>query len=354
MTAWTDFLHREGFTLEETGAASLSAAATATEGDCVIIPLPQLGVLHAAGADAASYLHNLLSNEVQQLPADGLVWNSLNTPKGRMIANFLLWPEVHAAAASADQPAAIRLLASADLIAGLHKRLSMYILRSKVKLSDPAAKLAVFALCGAAAATLLASAGLPRPASDMSQCAEGGLRVLRLAADHFILIADQDAAIRQFAALQAAGAQKAGSRRWQLQLIRAGLALISEAVREEFVAQMINFELTGGVNFKKGCYPGQEIVARAQYLGKVKRRMYRLSSSAPLAAEALAAAGSEIFNAAGESVGKLVNAAPNTAGGIELLAVLQSSATEQADAVLHLAQADGPALQLQSLPYALP
>lgn len=354
MTAWIDFLQSEGFTLD-IGAASLSAssAPATTAVDCVIIPLPQLGVLHAEGADAAAYLHNLLSNEVQQLPASGLVWNSLNTPKGRMIANFLLWPEAHAGAGDEKLPA-IRLLASADLIAGLHKRLSMYILRSKVKLSDPSADLAIFALCGKSAAELLARCGLPQPATDMSQTAGDGLRVLRLAADHYILITDQAAAVRHFAALQTAGAGKADSSRWQLQLIRAGLALITEAVREEFVAQMINFELTGGVNFKKGCYPGQEIVARAQYLGKVKRRMYRLSSQGPLSTDTLPAPGSEIFNAAAESVGKLVNAAPDAAGGIELLAVLQSSAVDDANAVLHLGQADGPALALQTLPYALP
>ncbi len=359
MTVWTELLAREGYTLSAS-AAELGSAALA-DADCFIAPLPQLGLLQAEGTDAATYLHNLVSNEVEQLTADGLVWNSLNTPKGRMIANFLLWPESPAPGPDADSPALFRLLASADLLAALHKRLSMYILRSKVRVDAADKAQVVFALCGTQAAQLLVAAALPLPATDMSQAGDSALRVLRLAADHFIIVATPAAAASGFAALLAAGAAKAGSARWQLALIRAGLALISQPTQEEFVAQMINFELTGGVNFKKGCYPGQEIVARAQYLGKVKRRMYRLASLEALATATLPAPGSEVFagapgdtpEASPQAVGKLVNVAPNASGGFEALAVLHSSSIEE-QAALRLGSATGPRLQVLPLPYPLP
>jgi tRNA-modifying protein YgfZ len=134
---------------------------------------------------------------------------------------------------------------------------------------------------------------------------------------------------------------------WNLLDIRAGIAWITPATQEQFVAQMTNYELIGGVDFKKGCYPGQEIVARTQYLGKLKRRMYRIHVDSALAA------GDELFSADfdGQASGMIVNAAPAPNGGFEALAVIQiESAASQ---TMHVRTIDGPILKILDLPYAI-
>lgn len=133
-------------------------------------------------------------------------------------------------------------------------------------------------------------------------------------------------------------------------MIRAGIPTILPPTQEQFVAQMLNYELIGGVNFKKGCYPGQEIVARTQYLGKLKRRMYlaRLESAAE------PQAGDELYSAdmPEQATGMVVNAAPAPMGGFDVLAVIQTSSAEQH--AIHWKSSDGPVLRLEVLPYAVP
>jgi len=136
---------------------------------------------------------------------------------------------------------------------------------------------------------------------------------------------------------------------WTLEDVRAGIPQVTLATQDHFVPQMANFELIGCVDFKKGCYPGQEIVARSQYLGKLKRRMYRGTiedgSPAPVA-------GQDLFSGEPQAIGTIVSAAPRPEGGYEFLAVMQSSAAESGDA-LRLGAPDGPVARLASLPYAV-
>ena len=133
-------------------------------------------------------------------------------------------------------------------------------------------------------------------------------------------------------------------------MIRAGLPLITAATQEEFVAQMLNYEVIGGVSFNKGCYPGQEIVARTQYLGKLKKRMYRVL----LPKGRQPQPGDDVFTPefGEQSAGKLVNIAPAPGGGFEALAVMQTSCAALGD--VHAFTPDGPPLTFLELPYALP
>jgi len=135
---------------------------------------------------------------------------------------------------------------------------------------------------------------------------------------------------------------------WDWLRINAGIPMIVAATQEQFVPQMVNLEVIGGVSFQKGCYPGQEIVARSQYLGKLKRRMFLAHVEAPAApADNLYSADIE-----GQATGTVVNAAPAPTGGFDVLAVAQvESANTQ---TLHLKAADGAELRLKPLPYALP
>lgn len=346
MSTWNEHLARAGATLADNTLAFASSAdeAEAASSATIVVPLQQLGSIRVDGADAATFLHNLVSNDVSGMAADTVAWNSFNSPKGRMIASFLIWREGEALA----------LATAADVVPAFARKLSMYVLRSKAKVSDHSAATVLLGVAGAQAAAVLEAAGIAVPAADMTQCggdaSEGGsVRCLRLNADTFMLVLPAQAAAATFDALVAAGAVKAGTAAWQLRMIRAGLPMIETATQEEFVAQMLNFDLIGGVSFRKGCYPGQEIVARTQYLGKLKKRLYRVA----LPAGSAPAVGADLYAASfgAQSAGKLVNVAPTADGGFEALAVLQSSVAEAE--TLHLGSVDGAPLQVLELPYAL-
>jgi folate-binding protein YgfZ len=135
---------------------------------------------------------------------------------------------------------------------------------------------------------------------------------------------------------------------WTLAEVRAGLPLVTQLTQDQFVPQMANFELVGGIDFKKGCYPGQEVVARTQYLGKLKRRMYRGEVDAAVSPSA----GQDLFGTEPQAVGMIVNAAPRPGGGYEFLAVIQSSSVEAGDP-LKVGAADGPVAAIVPLPYAV-
>lgn len=342
MTAWTDHLALEGAKLDALSVSFADARteAAAVEQGTVVVPLLHLGLIRSAGPDSSPFLHNLFSNDVAKLPADGAQWSSFNSPKGRMLASLLLWPEAEGHA----------LVMSADILPAMLKKLSMYVLRSKVKLVDAGEATVLVGVAGADAAAVLARAGLPVPAAAMQQAAADAVRSVRLGETAFALAIDAAEAPRVFAALVAAGAVKAGTAAWQLAMIRAGVPLITAPTQEEFVAQMLNYDLIGGVNFKKGCYPGQEIVARTQYLGKVKKRMYRVA----IAADAAPAAGLDLYapDFGDQSAGKLVNVAPAPDGGFEALAVLQNTSVEAGE--VHLGGPTGPRVRLLDLPYPLP
>ena len=342
MTVWTEHLAHLGATLGDASlhfadAASEARAATETT---IAVPLLHLGTIRSVGPDSAVFLHNLVSNEVKKLEADAAEWNSFNSPKGRMIASFLMWPEAEGHA----------LALSADILPAFLKKFSMYVLRSKVKLANASADVALIGVAGPNAATIVHATGAELPGADMKQTlAASGLRCIRLGATRYLLAVPVAVAPAAYDALLAAGAERAGTAAWQLTMIRAGLPLITAPTQEEFVAQMLNYELIGGVNFHKGCYPGQEIVARTQYLGKLKKRTYRVA----LPAGAEAVAGMDVYapDFGEQSAGKLVNVAPTADGGGEALAVLQSSSAEAGE--LHLGAPDGPRLVVLALPYAL-
>ena len=311
-SAWTDFLAREGADLE-TGSIAFADSPDPVAADAIAVPLVHLGLIRSTGDDSATFLHNLVSNDVKNLPANAAQWNSLNSPKGRMLASLLIWPE----------PDGHRLALSADIEPAMLKKLSMYVLRSKVKVTEGTAETALIGLAGTQAASVLERAGLTAPTDDMHLTRPSAATCIRLNATSFVLAVPATDAPRMFAQLVESGAARAGTSSWQLAMIRAGVPLITAPTQEEFVAQMLNYELIGGVSFHKGCYPGQEIVARTQYLGKLKKRMYRVQ----IAGDTPPVAGTDLFTPefGEQSAGKIVNAAPSPGGGFEALAVMQMS-----------------------------
>ena len=302
------------------------------------------GVLRVAGADAAAFLHCQLSSDVQGLDAGcGQYW-SYNSPKGRMLANGVLW---RAPAGQGD--GAITLLVAADLAETLRRRLGMFVLRSKVTIEDASASTMLIGVAGdgSAEATREALGVSPPPGGTAMFGAAGTAFTLP---DRRIAIVAPHADGRVLQAALARHTSAVGNAEWRRFGIAAGVAWIGAATSDLFVPQMVNWDLLGGVSFRKGCYPGQEIVARMQYLGRLKERLFAFHADALDAPPA-----TRLFSAtfgAGQSCGTVVDAAPDAAGGIALLAVAQLAAVAADD--LTLGAPGGPPLMRRALPYAVP
>lgn len=334
---WQDFLAGQHFAADNESFGNLNAELAAARDSTVVVPLTDFGLIRASGEDAATFLHNLMTNDVASLPGDGVRFAGLCSAKGRLLATLTLWHD------GAD----FLLALSADLQAAILKKLSMYVLRSKVKLSDAGDERVLIGLAGPSAPSAIRDLGATVPATHRATALTGG-QVLGLTQDRFILALTASAARDAWPRLLAQ-AQPAGTAAWRWLEITAGQPRVVAATQEAFVPQMANMEVpaVAGVSFTKGCYPGQEVVARTQYLGKVKRRMYRAQLPQPLPP------GTDVFTpeSQGQHCGALVTVAPSPAGGYECLLVVQSSGAEAGE--IHVGTADGPRVSLLSLPYSL-
>jgi folate-binding protein YgfZ len=343
MTTWNDLLLAQGARHSATeqphvpdfgrtfSAAELAAGFVAVTGG--------LGVIAVSGDDAATFLHNQLTNDVEHLGQGDVRLAAYCSPKGRMQASFLMWRTAEAVFLQLPQ----------QLQPALQKRLSMFVLRAKAKLADATPEV-ILGFGGAAAGKVLEGMFGALPAQPYTRIDHALGTLLRLAdafgAPRYQWLTTAAQAQSAWPTLSAA-LIPAGNDAWQLSAIHAGVPEITLKTQEQFVPQMVNFELLGGVNFKKGCYPGQEIVARSQYLGKLKRR------TALASIDTTANAGDEVFSASDpdQPCGMVVNAAPNGKGGVDALVEMKLAAIEQDD--VHLGSASGSALHFQPMPYPL-
>lgn len=342
ISSWQDFLTQQGARIAEGRVLDFGKPAeelAAAQHGTVMADLSQLGLLAFSGDDTAEFLQSQFTNDVRGLHADTAAWNGYCSPKGRMLANFLMWKN------GADTC----LQMSGDIREMVLKRLKMFILRSKVTARDATGENVRLVLAGPQAAAALGEAGLPLPEAAMkTKAGEQGLAV-RIGADKFVLSVSPGNAPAVWGSL-AKHATPVGTAAWDWLRLSNGIPMIVAATQEEFVPQMVNWEVLGGVSFQKGCYPGQEIVARTQYLGKLKRRMYlaHLDGSEP------PAAGDNLYtpDMDGQASGMVVNAAPAPGGGFDLLAVAQIESVA-AGQPLHWKTSEGPVLALKAQPYAL-
>lgn len=337
---WQDFLASLGARLEAGEACDFGDAQAelkAAAADTVLAPLTQFGVIRATGEDAASFLHNLFSNDVQHLGRERAERCGFCSPKGRLLADFLIWRE--------DQDYLLQL--SSDIQPGMLKKLGMYVLRSKVKLSDANSDIVLLGIAGTGAAAALKALGAGIPSSQYDVLRFDAGTAIRLDEHRIQLAVHANAAVPVWNKL-ASLASPVGTPAWRWLEIAAGVPHITSATQEEFVPQMANLELIGGVSFTKGCYPGQEIVARTKYLGKVKRRTYRASVQSDCPQP-----GTDLFSPdlTDQSCGKVIEAAPSPSGGCELLASMLMSSAEAGD--VRVGSADGPRLRFLALPYPL-
>lgn len=312
--------------------------------------LAEYGLITVTGAESIKFLNSQLTNDVSLLASDALQLNGYCTPKGRLLASLIEWGD--------DQGRSLAI--ARDLAAPIAKRLSMYVMRTKAKVVDESAGWMALGLMGSDLAPILARIDLNVP-GPMQRVGGGGKIALGLAAvsapgeSVTSTVASTGESISQtvqrvmlwlaadqaVAAVQALGVPLTSPQSWRYGEVAAGTARITLATSEAFVPQMINFDLIAGVSFKKGCYPGQEIVARTHYLGKLKRRTLRGEVNAS------GQPGDDIVIAAtGEPCGKLLLSAQIAPNRYSILFEVQMSAAESGG--LFIA---GQPITLQALPY---
>lgn len=307
--------------------------------DCALCDLSHLGLIRASGPEAAAFLQGQLTNDTRLIAPTRAQLSAWCSPKGRMMASFLCFQY-------GDD---LYLQVAGERLEPVLKRLRLYVLRSRVELSDASGSLARVGLAGDCATAIL---GDHAPDEPFAMLQHGALAVIRLPGDRpRFQIVGPVPAVRAFWEQAEDRAVRATEDFWSLLDIRAGIPTIFDATADTFVPQMANLHLIDGVSFTKGCYTGQEVVARMQYLGRLKRRMYCAHvpvETAPPPGTDLFAPGSE----SGQGAGKIVVAAPSPDGGVEALAVAEVGAAEAGE--VRLGGPDGAILEFRPLPYPFP
>jgi tRNA-modifying protein YgfZ len=302
---------------------------------CVLAPL---GVIRVNGSDAGAFLQGQFTNDVSSLDLGGSQYSAWCSPKGRMLANFVI---VRA------QTSAYELFLDASLAATIRKRLAMFVLRSKVVVEDAADASVHFGVGGREAAVALERALGAAPQLHRSATLDG-FRVLSLPSARYVVSADPARADAVRQRLES-GMRRVDPQYWQQLTILAGVPVITAATTDMFVPQTANWDVLGGINFQKGCYAGQEIVARTQYLGRLKERLFLAHTDV-----ADLAPGDRLYSGAfaEQPSGTVVNAVKARDGGVDFLAVLQLASATSGD--IHVGSIAGPVAALLNLPYSIP
>ena len=344
-TAWHSFLLAHGATIGQTQALSFGdTARNATAQGTVIVDLSHLGLITVEGTDAAVFLQGQLSNDLSLVTETHSQLSAWCSAKGRVLTLMRVFKHTDT----------YYLQLPRDILQETLKRLRMYVLRSHVILNDASDTLIGIGLSGTDAPALLTRVLDTTPPS-VNDVLHGGdihssftLLGLPGTQPRFEIIANIETAQALWRRC-ADTATPGGGEAWSLLDIRAGLPAIHSATQDMFIPQMINLDLIGAVSFTKGCYPGQEIVARTHHLGTLKRRMYYVQAQALQALEP----GAALYSAtSGQGIGHVVAAARGAATEIELLAVLP--VTDAVDKHIRLHASEGPLLHFAKLPYPIP
>lgn len=319
-TAWQHSLITQGANLENGiinhfGNVKHELAATAS--DNVLCDLNHLGLLEIAGTEATTFLQGQVTNDIKLLTGTNAHYSAYCNPKGRMLALFLAF-------AQRDY---LYLQFNRSLLEPIMKRLKMYVMRSKVEIKDASESIVKFGINGPEAALILASSFTKIPTQDYELVSLDNGAVLKLPSisNHarFQIFTDAENAPIIWNVLKTK-ARLVGKPCWDWLEIQAGIPDIEPATQEQFVPQMLNLDILNAINFKKGCYTGQEIVARTHYLGSVKRRTYLTS----LDTEQAPNVGDKVLDAAQNEVGQIVRTAPNASNGYAALIEMRIDAQQ--------------------------
>lgn len=333
--AWQKFL-------SDTSGVLDSQKSTATDLDQTYICnlSGELGVIKASGEDALSFLHGQFTNDLNHVNPTLSQLSSYCNPKGRMLAIFRVFKKE-------DD---FYLILRRDVLDAVLKKLTMFKLMAKVELSDVSDELILFGLAGPDAEPLLKENNIPAPTDIDHSTQKNETTIIRIPSksSRYLMVSTPGNSSSFWKTLSEK-TTPTNSNIWDLHDIQSGIAQVTAETSEAFIPQMVNLELIGGVNFQKGCYPGQEIVARTHYLGKPNRRMYRVN----IASDADIPAGTNIFSTKDgeQAVGKIVSAKASGNSSSDALVVLRTA--NENDNELHLESLTGSKITIQTLPYSL-
>ena len=341
---WLEFLNNAGAEISDNTVLSFGnpeREQRMLHTGLIISDLSHLGLISVYGEDASTFLQGQLTNDIRDISLQHSQMSAYCTPKGRMLSNFRIFKR--------EDTYYLRL--PREQLEATLKRLHMFVLMSKATLEDSSDALVHFGVSGPNAEEHLGDMidDLPKNADDVSQ--SNGYTVIRLAGLHprFEIYGELDAMVNLWNHLDVHAAP-AGAGPWEMLDILAGIPTVYPATAEAFVPQMANMQLVNGVSFQKGCYTGQEIVARMQYLGKLKRRMYRVQ----VQTNEKVNPGDELFAAdttSGQGTGTIVSAQPDPDGGYAALAVINISDAQTGQ--IQLTDGNGPKIEVKTLPYAV-
>lgn len=331
---WQTFLSNYGAVLDK------DKHAIPDIGKTYLCNLAELGLIKASGEEALTFLHGQFTNDLNMVSPNQSQLSSYCNAKGRLLAIFRIF----------KQEDDYYLLLRRDVLEVALKKLTMFKLMAKVDLTDVSDDFVLFGIAGSDADAVLKENNINIPVNIDESIIENETTIIRIPSEssRLLFISKSNNAKAIWKSLSDKTTQT-NSNLWGLHDIQSGIAQVTLETSEAFIPQMVNLELIGGVNFQKGCYPGQEIVARTHYLGKPNRRMYRISINS----ENCPQPGTNIFSVKdGEQpVGKIVSAQNSSHDTCEALAVLRTE--KENDDELHLESLTGPKVTTLKLPYSL-
>ena len=299
---WLNYLASQGAIIQDDSVVSFSnptAELAATANGHIICDLSHLGLLQIEGGDAVTFLQGQVTNDVKMLDGNISHYTGYCSPKGRLLAVFLAFNHYNH----------LHLQFTRELVAPIMKRLKMYVMRSKVDITNTTTSIIKIGLSGESSAFLLEAlfVQVPKNEYELVTLDNGALIRLPGSKPRYEIFTSAEHATNIWGVLKQ-HCMPVGKSCWDSLEIEAGIPEVVTKTQEDFVPQMLNLDLMNAINFKKGCYTGQEIVARTHYLGKVKRRTLRGQVESAVLPEA----GDDILNSNQEIVGKVVRSAPTS------------------------------------------
>lgn len=340
---WAKFLLSKDATLENNKVIKFSSSQKEEQSafsNIVLADLSHYSLIKATGDDVVDFLQGQLSNDIKLVTENLSQLSAYCNPKGRILASFRIFKR--------DGHYFLHL--HSDICEATLKRLRMFIMRSKVELIDNSEELARIGIAGLNAAKALSALFTQVPQNTDESCTEDEITLIKLAGT--LPRYEAHGANEKIKALWEKLENEAvamGENSWNLLTIHAAIPEIVAETVEAFVPQMVNLQAINGLSFTKGCYPGQEVVARMHYLGKLKRRLFIgsvESGSLPISGQAIMTSDEKK-----QKVGQIVTASWSSDKNIEFLAVLQIEKAE--NETLHIGASTGPLIQLGDLPYSL-
>lgn len=333
---WKTFLQARGALIEQDGVQHFGAPQAELEAALsgnIIADLSHLGLIEVRGADAFGFLQGQLSNDLRIVRETRAQLSAWCSAQGRVLAIMCIF----------KRGDAYYLQLPREILESILKRLRLYMLRAQVTLTDVSDTLLQIGIAGAQGAELLTSRFGDSPDVPYAVVQSEQISIVRLPGQMpRFMLAGPYSGIRAVWDKFSAALTPTGGAPWRLLDIRDGLPALQPATQDQFIPQMLNLDALDAVSFTKGCYPGQEIVARARHLGEVKRRLYLASAES----EAAPQPGDALYAREGAQVGQVINAQVSPAGGFALLAVVQTGQAKPDS--LHLGNAGGTLLHFVS------